>query len=245
MGGLADLLFFAVLLWFVFRAAGKAAGGMGQAPGESETDDGRPALDRRPPAPDRQPPRARPRSAEGSFRGRLMEELRRWEAEQRAGAEVSEAGWRRFETRRAGREAEPPGISAGRTEVPTRPAEPRARRTELDPWREEAEIPRAPVEATEAELEARSLEVEPPEPVPTETLPRRARREAGLEGLAAARLAETARTEAPPRPPAGSAGATALRRQRSARLPDLSRYTPIQRAVLWGEILGRPPGLRD
>lgn len=238
MGGLADLLFFALLLWFVFRAAGKAAGERKRLPGDGEAEDGRPG-------PDRRPPRARPRSEEGSFRDRLMEELRRWETEQRAGAEVSEAGRRRFEARRAGREAEPPGISARRTEVPTRPAEPRARRTELDPWREEAEIPRAPVEATEAELEARSLEVEPPEPVPTESLPRRARREAGLEGLAAARLAETARTEAPPRPPAGSAGATALRRRRSARLPDLSRYTPIQRAVLWGEILGPPAGLRD
>lgn len=217
MGGLADLLFFALLLWFVFRAAGKAAGQRKRLPGDGEAEDGRPG-------PDRRPPRARPRSEEGSFRDRLMEELRRWETEQRAGAEVSEAGRSRFETRRAGLETEPVQVPARRAEV---------------------EIPGIPVEASEPEPEGRSLEVEPPEPVPTETLPRRARREAGLEGLAAARLAETARSEAPPRPPAGSAGATALRRRGSTRLPDLSRYTPIQRAVLWGEILGPPAGLRD
>lgn len=229
MGGLADLLFFGLLLWFVFRAAGRAAEGMrgGSAEGTGEDRSGGDRSGGERWGTPRRPPEAATRSGREGFRERLMEELRHWEAEQRVRGEPGE-------------------LPRSRTEAPAPDFE--GRSLEVGTPAPDFEGRSLEVGTPEPDFEGRSLEIEPEEPITAGRMPRETRRLGRVRERthppARARASEERPVGRVPRA-TGSGAAAALDRGRGVRLPDLSGYTPVERAVLWGEILGPPRGLRD
>lgn len=190
MGGLLDLLFLGILVYFLLRGVGKATERSG---GPAE---------RAPPSPPR--PRAErpasppPTTGPERVRDRLMEELRRWEAEQRSQGE-------RFEH-----------PSAGRT---TPAASPPSEAT-------------APVEREE--VFSYDDAVEGPAPEPSRVAPRPPDRRVERP------VPEPLRVLPEPEP----ARADRLRvAAREGGVLELERLSPLQRAVVWGEVLGPPRGL--
>lgn len=144
-----------------------------------------------------------------------MEELRHWEAEQRARLEPGEPPRSRSEV--SGPDFEGRSLEVG---------------------------------AHEPDFEGRSLEIAPAEPIAAGRPPREARRLGQVRGRdrtrrpARDRVGDD-RSVARLSRAAGGTAAAALDRGGGVRLPDLSGYSQVERAVLWGEILGPPRGLRE
>lgn len=236
MSGLFDLLFFALIVWVVLRAAGRAMGGLGGEAGDDagpsspgpraelprQTERRRPAG-----APERRiDPTARhaPGSPEIQLRNRLMEELRRWEEAQRTRQPASLEAQRMRQPAALGVEAPPPA---------PRPATPSPARAPAEPDTEVgAAAARQPEKRASRLAESRALEraraVAARRRAPSDSAGGAlGEREAGREGRAV---------------PSASERSSELG---SGALPDFSRLSAAQRAVLWAEILGRPTGLRD
>ncbi len=229
MGGLFDLLFLGLILWWIFRALG--GGGRGER-GEGGDAGGR--------TPTRTRGGARTGPAESEWRRRLREAVQEWEAEQRrrSGEPVARGPVSR---------GPPPGRPAERPE-PSR-AGPLAT---AEPARS-ASLGRAEAEGRPALREVR--DVTPPRERPGEGAGGLGR-EIGVAGAPIGERREPGEVQyddlhRPPRKwrrrAAAAEGRSAADRTRgtAAELPAFAARGRLQRAVLWSEILGPPRAVAD